>query len=361
MSKISALTELAEAPASTDEFVIVDKSDTTMATTGTTKRIQSQYVTIADASTTVKGKVELATDAEAITGTDTVRAVTPSNLTAKMDADGTLAGNSDTRIPSQKAVKTYADTKTTLATVLSTISSGWTSYSTVTPTYTSADAPTYTITFAAVDLTSTMSVGMRVKLTDSTVKYFIITAIAFSTNTVVTLYGGTDYTLSGGALSSFNYSSMKAPLRFPLDPTKWTVETESSTESSQSTPTQSTWYNIGSINIVIPIGIWDTYYYVGISPNDNSSTVMMAATLSTANNSESDADFTSMVGYQITNATNVRNKALAFRRKTLVAASKTTYYLNEKTETSGAVSLLINETYNTFTDKTIIRAVCAYL
>ena len=109
MSKISALTELAEAPASTDEFVIVDKSDTTMAATGTTKRIQSQYVTIADASTTVKGKVELATDAETITGTDTVRAVTPSNLTGKIDTDGTLAGNSDTRIPSQKSVKTYGD------------------------------------------------------------------------------------------------------------------------------------------------------------------------------------------------------------------------------------------------------------
>lgn len=79
MSKISALGELAEAPASTDEFVIVDKSDTTMAASGTTKRIQSQYVTIADSSTTVKGKVELATDAEAATSTDTVRALTPSN------------------------------------------------------------------------------------------------------------------------------------------------------------------------------------------------------------------------------------------------------------------------------------------
>ena len=88
MSKISALTELAEAPASTDEFVIVDKSDTSMAATGTTKRIQSQYVTIADASTTVKGKVELATNAEAITGTDTVRAVTPASLKATLDAQG---------------------------------------------------------------------------------------------------------------------------------------------------------------------------------------------------------------------------------------------------------------------------------
>lgn len=35
--------------------------------------------------------------------------MTASNLTAKMDTDGTLSGNSDTRIPSQKAVKTYGD------------------------------------------------------------------------------------------------------------------------------------------------------------------------------------------------------------------------------------------------------------
>lgn len=76
MSKISELTALAEVPASTDEFVIVDKSDTTHAASGTTKRIQSQYV-IPDASETVKGKVELATTAETETGTDATRAVTP--------------------------------------------------------------------------------------------------------------------------------------------------------------------------------------------------------------------------------------------------------------------------------------------
>jgi hypothetical protein len=39
---------------------------------------------VPDASTTVKGRVELATDAETITGTDTVRAITPSNLTARV-------------------------------------------------------------------------------------------------------------------------------------------------------------------------------------------------------------------------------------------------------------------------------------
>lgn len=109
MSKISAYSELGGTPDVLDEFVIVDKSDTSMSASGTTKKVQAQYLTISDASTTVKGKVELATDAETITGTDTVRSVTPANITAKIDTDGTLAGNLDTRIPSQKAVKTYVD------------------------------------------------------------------------------------------------------------------------------------------------------------------------------------------------------------------------------------------------------------
>lgn len=58
--KISVLTELAETPASADEFVVVDKSDTTMGATGTNKRVQAQYLTIADATASVKGKSLLA-------------------------------------------------------------------------------------------------------------------------------------------------------------------------------------------------------------------------------------------------------------------------------------------------------------
>lgn len=41
---------------------------------------------LADASTTVKGKVELATNAETITGTDTVRAVTPAGVAAAISS-----------------------------------------------------------------------------------------------------------------------------------------------------------------------------------------------------------------------------------------------------------------------------------
>lgn len=46
--------------------------------------------TIADASTTVKGIVELATDAETQTGTDAVRAVTPSALQTKVASETAL-------------------------------------------------------------------------------------------------------------------------------------------------------------------------------------------------------------------------------------------------------------------------------
>jgi len=47
---------------------------------------------IGDSSETAKGVIELATDAETVTGTDTVRATTPANITAKMAAPGTIGG-----------------------------------------------------------------------------------------------------------------------------------------------------------------------------------------------------------------------------------------------------------------------------
>ena len=52
---------------------------------------QGYYVPGA-ASATAKGTVELATDAETVTGTDTARATTPANITAKMAAPGAIGG-----------------------------------------------------------------------------------------------------------------------------------------------------------------------------------------------------------------------------------------------------------------------------
>lgn len=67
---------------------------------------------IPTASSTVQGLVELATDGETTTGTDTARATTPANVKAAIDArfdSNTALGTSNVNAPTQNAVKTYVD------------------------------------------------------------------------------------------------------------------------------------------------------------------------------------------------------------------------------------------------------------
>lgn len=61
-------------------------------------QLASGAAAVPDASTTVKGIVELATDAETQTGTDTTRAVTPSNITAKEATVANYRANTANRI-----------------------------------------------------------------------------------------------------------------------------------------------------------------------------------------------------------------------------------------------------------------------
>jgi hypothetical protein len=229
-------------------------------------------------------------------------------------------------------------------------------------TYEAADAPTYTISFAS-DMTAILSPGMRIKLTDSTVKYFIITAVgAYSGGkTIITVYGGTDYTLSGGAISSPYYSIQKAPFGFPLNPGLWSVIATDNQDRNQASPTQNTWYNLNAAaQLTIPIGCWEVSYMATIQGSILSGTVITAqSTLSTANNSESDADF-SAYAFNIAggNGANRIDVCTAVSRfKTISLASKTTYYLNNRTATASASAI---GTFGSLA-KTIIRATCAYL
>lgn len=61
-------------------------------TLGNGLTITTTTIAVDSASTTVDGIVELATDAETVTGTDTARAITPSNLTARLAAPGAIGG-----------------------------------------------------------------------------------------------------------------------------------------------------------------------------------------------------------------------------------------------------------------------------
>lgn len=110
----------------------------------------------------------------------------------------------------------------------------------VTWTYVSADAPSFVISINT-DATGYLMRGMRVKLTQTTVKYAIITAVGSyaAGATQITLYGGTDYTVTNAAISEPAFSSYKAPFGFSVNPEKWTVTFSTEDYFQQNSPNPS--------------------------------------------------------------------------------------------------------------------------
>lgn len=80
-------------------------------------------------------------------------------------------------------------------------------------TWTYASATTFTI--AGVDRTAQFPVGTKIKLTQTTAKYFYVTASAFGTDTTVTITGGSDYSLANAAITSPALSYDATPQGFP--------------------------------------------------------------------------------------------------------------------------------------------------
>ncbi len=219
-------------------------------------------------------------------------------------------------------------------------------------TYASADAPTFVIT-VPTNATLKYSVGMRIKLTQTTVKYFIITAVAATT---LTVYGGTDYTLANAAISANFYSSVKAPFGFPLDPAKWTVEATDVTERLKISPTTGVWYNLGDFSLAVPLGAWRlSYSLFTYLVHNTSGPLGIAVTLSTAANSQSEVRFTSR--FKDASNQGPGQSVSHWRGWDVILAAKTPYYLN--TAATEASTYAIHNYNNALT--AVIRAVCAYL
>jgi len=225
-------------------------------------------------------------------------------------------------------------------------------------TFSSWDASVYTgVITVPLNATTKYSPGMRIKITQSTggTKYGIITAVS---STSLTVFFGTDYTLNNEAISNPYYSPNKAPLGFPLNPEKWTVQLTDNVFREKTNPSQNVWYNLSPLSIMIPIGIWEVEYKACISGYKTSTTnFSVFSTLSTANNTESDSDFTCYIFTEGANASPFALRASIYRKKVLNLSIKTTYYLNIKTEFTGGTSIGVLGSAS----KTIIRAICAYL
>ena len=86
------------------------------------------------------------------------------------------------------------------------IQQGWLDFG-VTATY--GSATTITVPSGAA---AKYAVGDKIKLTQTTVKYFYVTAVA---DTVLTVTGGTDYTVANAAITSPYYSKAASPVGFP--------------------------------------------------------------------------------------------------------------------------------------------------
>lgn len=80
-------------------------------------------------------------------------------------------------------------------------------------TWTYASAVTFTV---AGDQTTKYFIGTKIKLTQTTVKYFYVISSSYSDpTTTVTVTGGTDFTLVSAAITSPFYSYAAIPVGFP--------------------------------------------------------------------------------------------------------------------------------------------------
>ena len=140
------------------------------------------------------------------------------------------------------------------------VAQGW--YKTgINPTFTfvSYDSETLTgVVSSNLDMTPYLNVGMKVRFKQGTnIKYGIITKI---TTSQITLFMGTDYILENSAITEFYYSMLKAPYDFPMDKNKWTIEVKIEEILTQNNPINENWYNIGNLNIQVPVGCWKLSY-----------------------------------------------------------------------------------------------------
>lgn len=216
---------------------------------------------VTNASETSAGKVELATTAETTTGTDNTRAVTPKGLhdmtslagAAWFKDEDNMASNSATAVASQQSIKAYVDNSTsdiattihaatskttpvdadevglvdteasnvlkkltwsnikaTLKTYFDTLYPANNGWQAVSDSWTYASATTFSV---SGDQTAKFTRGTKIKLTNSTTKYFYVVSSSYSSpNTTVTVSGESD--LVNSAITNPFFSNADCPEGF---------------------------------------------------------------------------------------------------------------------------------------------------
>lgn len=250
---------------------------------------------------------------------------------------------------------------------------GWTTYSTVVPTLTASDDPTYTLQFAGVNLTTALEEGMPVKLTQNSITrygYFSSAPSYSGGNTTITVLtrvdgSSTDYDILNTTtypITGFAYGMKKTcPFGFPSVREYWDVKVSDLTLQSQNTPTADVWYNITGLQITKPIGSFLPYYCAVAEAFDNDGLVSNAiySTLSTGSSSETENAITRMAVIQAaaTSANVLAVWSSVSGTGATSANAKQTYYLNCKTSATGVDTLY----FRGDRVETVLKMICTYL
>lgn len=212
------------------------------------------------------------------------------------------------------------------------------------------------------DATTKYQSGMRVKFTQPTdgVKYGIVVKVE-ATTLHVFMHADNDF--DNEAITSPNYSTMKAPLGFDARPDKWTLRYSDTDDDSLNSGT--TFANTPAYNLTLPAGAWLVGYKVAAYTDMNGADVMpdLAVTLSTTTTTESNPELTTGGGFGAYNSANGdrrRSLGLALPLTPIFNTAQDIWYLLSKTYNNSVGSYAAHYLEGTEV-RTDIWAVCAYL
>lgn len=141
------------------------------------------------------------------------------------------------------------------------INSGWVDLVGHAFTYASASDPWFTMTVSG-DQRAYYFSGQFFRCSQVTggTKYFkIVVGPTYDSGTgltTITLYGGTNYNLENETISSPVFSFNKAPLGTAVHPFRWTETVNQGAQVSKASPGAGTFYQLSTVQIVIPPGAW---------------------------------------------------------------------------------------------------------
>ena len=191
----------------------------------------------------------------------------------------------------------------------------------------------------------------------SATEFGIVTGLSYSGgNTTVTVFTG-PYLIPNETLGTTSYSTARAPLGFDADKGKWKVDMILKVQVSQTGVSTNTVYNIAGLQLTVPTGAWNLSYAVLSQITGTSAGFLSSiASLSTSNNSVSDAELSS---YAVSiSSASAETDAMQSRSKAISTTAATPYYLVQYTQ-NGTTSMALYWNGAVATGKII--AECAYL